>query len=114
MLDGTLVRKREYRLGDPIIAFTLTPSGNEDLYVLKWYTPLEGLRSKVLIANAGCIEVPYEGPLMKRTLHRVTWLSRQERRLQEKLTSPVGPTYLIVFNTKSLAVRRKRFVSHLR
>ena len=42
------------------------PTG-QDLYVLKWFTPLEGLNSDCLaVVRDGKSKVPYDGPMIKR------------------------------------------------
>ena len=38
-----------YVLGKPIIVgFTLASDAEADLWILKWYTPLEGIKGKIL------------------------------------------------------------------
>jgi peptidyl-Lys metalloendopeptidase len=49
------------------LQFRLTNRGTEDLYILKWFTPLEGLDSDCLIVTRGARgRVAYDGPLIKR------------------------------------------------
>lgn len=59
---------KEYQSHEPIwVRFELTNNGNEDVYVLKWYTPLEGLNSDCLqVVRNGTQTVPYDGRLAKR------------------------------------------------
>lgn len=53
--------------GDSVeLEFTLTNSSEEDLYVLKWYTPLEGLGGEIFRVKRDGQPVPYEGPLAMR------------------------------------------------
>lgn len=53
--------------GDSVeLEFTLTNDSEEDLYVLKWYTPLEGLGGEIFRVKRDGQPVPYEGPLAMR------------------------------------------------
>src|SRR5262249_54566096 len=68
LLKGKLVASKEYDSAEAVrLRFELTNDSNEDLYVLKWFTPLEGLNSDCLtvIRNAKT-KVPYDGPMIKR------------------------------------------------
>jgi hypothetical protein len=49
-----------------IIEFTLENLSSEDLLVLKWYTPFEGLKGKIFHVSCDGKEIPYEGPMVKR------------------------------------------------
>jgi peptidyl-Lys metalloendopeptidase len=56
-----------YVKGDPVIInFTLMNLSNENLWVLTWYTPLEGLKGKIFRVTCDGKDVPYEGPMLKR------------------------------------------------
>ena len=56
-----------YVLGKPIIiGFTLESEAETDLWILKWYTPLEGIKGKILQVTCDGEEIPYEGIMMKR------------------------------------------------
>lgn len=60
-----------YEIGDPIsIDFSLSNRSDQDIMVLKWMSPLEGLSSDCLrIIDDGAVpgrEVPYDGVLAKR------------------------------------------------
>ena len=49
------------------LRFDLTNGDEQDLYVLKWYTPLEGLNSDCLkVLRNGKTKVAYDGPMVKR------------------------------------------------
>jgi hypothetical protein len=49
-----------------VINFTLENSSDENLWVLNWYTPLEGLKGKIFDITCDGKEIPYEGIMMKR------------------------------------------------
>jgi hypothetical protein len=53
-------------VGPIILNFKLENLSNEDLWVLIWYTPLEGLKGKILRVACDGKEIAYEGPMMKR------------------------------------------------
>jgi hypothetical protein len=56
-----------YFQGKPVIVeFTLENNGDADLWILKWYTPLEGIKGKILQVTCDREEIPYEGIMMKR------------------------------------------------
>jgi hypothetical protein len=62
-----LTTQDSYVRGNPIfIKFTLENLSNEDLWVLEWYTPLEGLKGKIFTVTCDGKEIPYEGMMMKR------------------------------------------------
>jgi peptidyl-Lys metalloendopeptidase len=53
--------------GDSVkLEFTLTNHSEEGLYVLKWYTPLEGLGGAIFRVKRDGQPLPYEGPLAMR------------------------------------------------
>src|SRR4051794_13485338 len=57
-----------YPLGDRImLRFELTNNTDHDLYVLKWFTPLEGIRSDCveISLNGRSVDL-YDGPHLKR------------------------------------------------
>jgi hypothetical protein len=57
-----------YIKGNPImIKFSLQNLSNENLWVLKWYTPFEGLRGKIFLVTCDGKEIPYEGPMSTRS-----------------------------------------------
>src|SRR3954464_2109925 len=68
VLKGKLIASGVYDSAEPVrLRFELTNDGDEDLYVLKWYTPLEGLNSDCLtVLRNGKTKVPYDGPMVKR------------------------------------------------
>jgi hypothetical protein len=67
-LKGKLVAAKVYDSAEPVrLRFELTNDGHVDLYVLKWYTPLEGLNSDCLsVLRNGKTKVAYDGPMIKR------------------------------------------------
>lgn len=48
------------------IGFTLQNTSDENLWVLKWYTPLEGIKGKIFQVTCDGNEIPYEGRMVKR------------------------------------------------
>jgi hypothetical protein len=48
------------------LRFTLTNNSDVDLYILKWFTPLEGLGGEIFSVERDSQPVPYEGPLAAR------------------------------------------------
>jgi peptidyl-Lys metalloendopeptidase len=62
-----LTAKDTFIKDNPIaINFTLQNISNEKLWILTWYTPLEGLKGKIFQVTCEGKEVPYEGPMVKR------------------------------------------------
>jgi hypothetical protein len=56
-----------YVLGKPVvIKITFENLAATDIWILKWYTPLEGIKGKILAVTCDGAEIPYEGRLMKR------------------------------------------------
>ena len=68
LLKGELIASKVYDSAKPVkLRFDLTNAGDEDLYVLKWYTPLEGLNSDCLkVIRNEKTKVAYDGPMVKR------------------------------------------------
>ena len=68
VLKGKLVASKAYDSAEPVtLRFDLTNNGDEDLFVLKWYTPLEGLNSDCLtVIRNEKSNVAYDGPMIKR------------------------------------------------
>ncbi|MBI5827482.1 MAG: hypothetical protein HZB22_07145 [Deltaproteobacteria bacterium] len=63
----TLDAQQSYAAGSPVaIRFTLENLTAEPLYVLKWYTPLEGIKGRIFKVTRDGVEVLYEGPMVKR------------------------------------------------
>jgi hypothetical protein len=57
------------KAGGPVVLhFSLSqPAGaTKSLYALRWYTPLEGVRGDSLKVERGGVELPYQGPMVKR------------------------------------------------
>lgn len=59
--------QKEVALGDPVVGvFRLRNTGDTDIYVLKWFSPLEGFYSDCLMVRRGEESIPYDGFLAKR------------------------------------------------
>jgi hypothetical protein len=66
-LVATLAASATLRRGDPVrVEFTLTNASGQDLYVLEWYTPLEGIWGEIFRVTRDGRAIPYEGPLVSR------------------------------------------------
>ncbi|MCP3168418.1 protease [Myxococcus qinghaiensis] len=68
-LECTLTGPAQVKAGEPVeLVFKLTNPTKEPLYVLKWHTPLEGIRNDIfLVSRDGAASaLPYGGPMMKR------------------------------------------------
>jgi hypothetical protein len=53
--------------GSPVeLRFTLTNLSSQNIWVLTWYTPLEGLKGKILRVTRNGEELAYEGRMVKR------------------------------------------------
>lgn len=48
------------------VTFVLENLTHKDVYVLTWYTPLEGLNGKIFKVTRDGAEIPYEGRMIKR------------------------------------------------
>jgi len=48
------------------VRFTLTNTSSEGLFVLKWFTPLEGLAGDIFQVQRDGVDLPYLGKLVKR------------------------------------------------
>jgi hypothetical protein len=56
-----------YLTGQPVlIRFTLENMTDGDLWVLTWYTPLEGLKGRIFDVTCDGAEIRYEGRMVKR------------------------------------------------
>jgi len=61
------VSKASYGLGEDIqFNFKLTNENKDDFYVLKWHTPLEGIRNNFLDVRRDGQRIFYKGIMMKR------------------------------------------------
>lgn len=59
--------KPKYEPGEPVeLTFHLTNNKAEDMYVLKWHTPLEGVRNNFLTITVDGAGVRYQGIMVKR------------------------------------------------
>lgn len=67
LLRYRLEGPKNYLVGQSVnIVFTLENESHSPLWVLTWYTPLEGLKGKILRVVCDNKEIPYEGPMVKR------------------------------------------------
>jgi peptidyl-Lys metalloendopeptidase len=67
MIKYRLSAQNNYVNDNPIIInFTLENLSNQNLWVLSWYTPMEGLKGKIFRVICDGTELPYEGPMVKR------------------------------------------------
>lgn len=67
ILGYNLSSNEKYIKGNPIIIkFGLKNVSKSDLWVLKWYTPLEGIKGKIFRVICDGKEVLYEGRMIKR------------------------------------------------
>jgi heat shock protein HslJ len=66
-LDCTLGTDETYPVGEPVnLRFALHNHTNRPLYVLTWYTPLEGMAGEILQVTRDGEKLPYQGMLAKR------------------------------------------------
>jgi hypothetical protein len=66
-LEATLSGPAEVRAGDPVtLEFTLVNRGTAGRYVLRWYTPLEGIYGKIFHVTRDGEPLEYGGPLVMR------------------------------------------------
>ena len=49
-----------------VVTFSLENRSATDLWVLKWYTPLEGIKGKIFTVQCDGVTLPYEGRMVKR------------------------------------------------
>lgn len=65
--DCVLETQSKYVIGEPVeLRFSLHNRTDRTLYVLTWYTPLEGLAGEILRLTRDGNPVPYRGMLAKR------------------------------------------------
>jgi heat shock protein HslJ len=66
-LGCTLEMEETYPLGEPVdLWYTLHNHSDRPLYVLAWYTPLEGIAGEILRVTQDGVPLPYRGILAKR------------------------------------------------
>jgi hypothetical protein len=66
-LECMLETQERYVMGEPVeLRFSLHNRTDRTLYVLTWYTPLEGLAGEILSLTRDGNSVPYRGILAKR------------------------------------------------
>ncbi|WP_338863517.1 protease [Myxococcus stipitatus] len=68
-LECSLSGPSQVKAGEPVeVVFKLTNPTKQPLYVLKWHTPLEGIRNDIFTVTRAGSAAPlgYGGPMMKR------------------------------------------------
>ncbi len=66
-LKYDLQAQGSYVQGKPInIEFALENLSAREVWVLKWYTPLEGIKGKIFEVKCDGVDVPYKGRMVKR------------------------------------------------
>ncbi len=56
-----------FKVGEPVmVRFQLTNSSAQALHVLGWHTPFEGLLNNFLQVTLDGVDIPYQGPMLKR------------------------------------------------
>jgi hypothetical protein len=66
-LECSLSVPPSVRAGEPVeVRFQLTNRTAQPLFVLKWRTPLEGLRGNDFQVTRDGTDIPYQGPMVKR------------------------------------------------
>jgi heat shock protein HslJ len=66
-LVATIEAQESLPTGEAVpVKFTLTNTSSEGLFVLKWFTPLEGLAGDIFSVQRDGADLPYRGKLVKR------------------------------------------------
>ncbi len=66
-LEYALQAQNSYVKGEPVIVgFSIKNLSSTDVWILKWYTPLEGIKGRIFQVTCDGVDIPYEGMLMKR------------------------------------------------
>jgi len=66
-LSYTLMAQDTCDLGNPItIEFVIQNLSSREVWILKWYTPLEGIKGKIFEIKCDGVEMQYEGRFVKR------------------------------------------------
>ena len=67
IISCSIVAEETFLSGEPVnILFRLTNQDNRMLYILEWYTPLEGIAGEIFRVTRDGEEIAYTGRLMKR------------------------------------------------
>jgi peptidyl-Lys metalloendopeptidase len=67
LLTYRLQAQKKYDHSLPIkLGFSIENLSVNDLWILKWYTPLEGIKSNIFEIVCDGVEIPYEGRMIKR------------------------------------------------
>jgi hypothetical protein len=67
LLTYRLQAQKRYDHSLPIkLGFSIENLSASDLWILKWYTPLEGIKNNIFEVVCDGVEIPYEGRMVKR------------------------------------------------
>ena len=67
LLTYRLQAQKRYDHSSPIkLGFSLENLSANELWILKWYTPLEGIKSNIFEVVCDGVEIPYEGRMIER------------------------------------------------
>jgi peptidyl-Lys metalloendopeptidase len=67
LLTYRMQAQKTYDHSLPIkLAFSIENPSAKELWILKWYTPLEGIKSNIFEVVCDGVEIPYEGRMVKR------------------------------------------------
>jgi hypothetical protein len=67
LLTYRMQAQKTYDHSLPIkLAFSIENPSAKELWILKWYTPLEGIKSNIFEVVCDGVEIPYEGRMIKR------------------------------------------------
>jgi hypothetical protein len=67
LLKYSLHAQESYRHSGPILlGFSIENLSSNDVWILKWYTPLEGIKGKILEVECDGVAIPYDGRMLKR------------------------------------------------
>ena len=67
LLTYRMQAQKRYDHSLPIkLGFSIENPSAKELWILKWYTPLEGIKSNIFEVVCDGVEIPYEGRMIKR------------------------------------------------
>ena len=67
LLTYRMQAQKRYDRSLPIkLGFSIENLSANELWILKWYTPLEGIKSNIFEVVCDGVEIPYEGRMIKR------------------------------------------------
>lgn len=111
----------EYKSNDGVnIIFELTNMSKNDILVLKWFTPLEGLRSSCLRVKVNGKIIPYDGIKVKRGTPTVGNFIRlragesasEKVKLDEAYDLPLRGNVLVEFEIEKLLVVKNEAIKN--